>query len=152
MTSYMKSILRSQIETTTDWRVESKAKLSNSVKQSQFNFIKMINLGQRTSYGGSRIQLYLGKRRSFSDLKPLKTLFFRFTAVKAAIFPAQRRTRRYFSVQTPLTPLFFGSMTLTPLCVRLNAVHAVFFRLNAVNAAFLPVQRRERRFFWVKRR
>ena len=42
--------------------------------------------------------------------------------VNAAIFPVQRRWRRFFSGSTPLTP--------------------VLLRLNAVNAAIFPVKRR----------
>ena len=41
---------------------------------------------------------------------------------KAAMFPIQRRERRYFSGCTPLTPLFF--------------------QLNAVNPAIFSVKRR----------
>ena len=68
---------------------------------------------------------------------PLTPLFFRFNAVNAAIFPVQRRYRRYFSGSPPLLPLFFGSTPLTP----------VAFRLNAVNAANFPVERRKGRHF-----
>ena len=63
---------------------------------------------------------------------PLTPLFLRFTAFNAAIFPIQRRQRRYFSGSKPLSPLFSGSTPLTPL----------FLQLNAVNAAIFAVQRR----------
>ena len=64
-------------------------------------------------------------------------LFFRFNAVNAAIFPVQRRQRRYFSSSTPLSPLFSGSTSLTPL----------FFWFIEVNAAIFPAQRPQRHYF-----
>ena len=50
-----------------------------------------------------------------------------------------------FSGSTLLTPLFFGSMKLTPLFSQFNAVNAV----NAVNAAIFPVHCRQRHYFSV---
>ena len=38
-------------------------------------------------------------------------LFFRFKDVNAAIFPAQRLSRHYFSGSTPLAPLFLRLLT-----------------------------------------
>ena len=67
-------------------------------------------------------------------------LFFRFNAVNAAIFPVQRRQRRYFSGSTPLSPLFSGSTPLSPLFFRFNAVKSAIFRFNAVNAAIFAVK------------
>ena len=63
---------------------------------------------------------------------PLTPLFFRFNADNAAIFPVQRRQRRYFSGSTPLSPLFSGSTPLTP----------PFFLFIEVNAPIVSVQRR----------
>ena len=48
--------------------------------------------------------------------------FYRLNAVKAAVFPVERRQRRYFYGWTSITPLFI--------------------QLNAVNTAIFPVERR----------
>ena len=55
-------------------------------------------------------------------LNAVNVLLFWLNAINAAIFPFQRRWRRFFSGSTLLTPLFF--------------------RLNAVNAAIFLVKRR----------
>ena len=76
--------------------------------------------GEDVLFFSDKPALKLGQQFTGTSVEtPLTLLFSRLNAVNAAIFPVNRRWRRYFSVLTPL-----------------------FFRLNAVNAASFPLKRR----------